>query len=317
MRKWCCVLSLLLLPACGDMLENGGRLERPRVLGVRVEIASDPTRASPAPEETATLRWLVASPDDLAWSGAITACLGAPTKTGVPRCAGEPFAFAQTAAPSLEPTMAITLPPAAVFEGSTGQVLLLGALCAGGTPSLEGCDEAATDGEVVIFGFPASLGAEPPNRHPSIADEAFAIDERAWAPPPAELPATACASRPDDDALPHVGWRAEEDAPSLTVTTRPDDREPYLELVFGEETPTLVESREELTIALVIGAGELPRGQTVIFDDAALDVTIPWTPPPREEIPADGLTVELIAVARDGRGGMDWTRRALCLVPEG
>jgi hypothetical protein len=296
------------------MLENGARLERPRVLGVRVELAADPTRASPAPEETATLRWLVASPEDLEWSGAIAACLAAPTQTGVPRCAGEPFAFAQSTEPSLEPTMAITLPPAAAFEGSTGQVLLLGSLCAGGTPTLEGCDEDATDGEVVFFDFPASLGDAPPNRHPSIADETFTYDERAWASPPLDVPSVGCAARPDDDALPHVPWRAEEDAPIVAMTTRPEDREPYLELVFGEATPTLVESREELTVALVIGAGELPRRQTVIFDDAALDVTIPWTHPPREEVPADGLTVELIAIARDGRGGMDWTRRALCLV---
>ena len=38
MRKLVCVLLLLGLPACGDMLETGARIERPRVLGVRAEL---------------------------------------------------------------------------------------------------------------------------------------------------------------------------------------------------------------------------------------------------------------------------------------
>ena len=314
-RKLICVLALLALPACGDMLENGGRLDRPRVLGVRVDVEGDPTRASPAPGETATLRWLVASADDVPWSGAVTACIGAPTQTGFPSCAGEPFAVAPSPIPSLEPAMTITLPSAEAFAGSTGDVLLLGVFCAGGAPTLDGCDEASVEEELVTFTFPASLGDAPPNHHPSIADEAFAYDGRAWAAPPDDLPATGCAGRADEDAFPHATWRNEDEAPELSMTTHTDDREPYLELVFGE-TPMQVESREELTVSIVVSAGTLPRRQTVIFDDASLDVTIPWTHPSLDEVPADGLTVELIAVARDGRGGMDWTRRALCLLPE-
>lgn len=317
MRNVACVLSLLLLPACGDMLANGATLDRPRVLGVRVDVEGDPTRAAPGPGETTTLRWLVASPDALLWSGAVTACLAAPSQTGAPSCAGEPFAVAPSGAPSLEPAMTFTMPDAPAFEGSTGDVLLLGVLCAGAVPTLEGCGADAAEEEVVTFRFGADLGLAPPNHHPSIADEAFTYDGRPWAAPPADLPATGCASRPDDDALPRATWRPEEedvDGPPIVMTTQPSDREPYLELVFGE-TPMMVESREELTVSMIVSAGTLPRRQTVIFDDEALDVSIPWTHPPLDEVPADGLTVELIAVARDGRGGMDWTRRVLCLVP--
>ncbi|MBX3271488.1 MAG: hypothetical protein KF729_14580 [Sandaracinaceae bacterium] len=311
------VLSLLLLglPACGDMLPNGATLERPRVLGARLEVEGDPGRAWPAPGETATLRWLVAAPEPApAWTGAITACIARPNQTGLPSCAGEPFATAVTGAPSLEPVLSFALPAAEAFEGTTGELLVAGILCAGGALGPDGCSADALDRETVILSLSTDRGAQPANRHPRLDDEEAFYDERPWAPPPSELPRAGCASAADVDAFPRVPWRDEDDAPTLRITTSPDDREAYLELVFGE-MPTLVESREELTMTHVVGAGRLARARTVILDDARRDAEIRWVHPPVEDVPADGLTVELLVVARDGRGGTDWTRRALCLVP--
>lgn len=308
-------LLLLLLPACGDPLESGSLLDRARLLGVRVEIDGDPTRASPAPGETANLRWFVASPDDSLWSGAVTACAGAPNQTGFPSCVGEPFGVSPSGAPSLEPVTTLTLPGVDAFAGGTGDVLLLGVFCANGLPTVDGCSEGTTVSEIVTFTFPASLGVDPPNHHPSIADEAWSYDEMPWDPPPADVPATGCASAPSDASFPHVVWREEDDPPRIGITTHPDDREPYLELVFTDMMATRVEAREELSIAHVATAGRYSRPQTDIFSDERLDVDVPWAHPPRDEVPADGLTVEMIAVMRDGRGGMDWTRRALCLMP--
>ena len=89
----------------------------------------------------------------------------------------------------------------------------------------------------------------------------------------------------------------------------------FAERVKPDMVTLVPESREELTMTHVVGAGRLARARTVILDDARRDAEIRWVHPPVEDVPADGLTVELLVVARDGRGGTDWTRRALCLVP--
>lgn len=312
-----CLLALLLaLPACGEDLENGAFLERPRVLGARIEVADDPARAWPAPDETVDLRWLVASPDDTSWSGAFAACIAEPNQTGVPGCAGEPFAVAQTGAPTLDPVVQLTLPGAEAFEGTTGELLVLGVLCAGGMPTLErDCGEDARVTETVLFGVRVALG-DATNDHPTISDETFTVDGEPWDPPPDPLPESGCASLEPTAALPRVAWRdGEEDPIRVGVTTQPDDREEYLELVFGEEEPQRVEAREELTFSHIATFGRFQRLQTVVFDEASMLVDVPYQPPARDDVPADGQTVEMIFVVRDGRGGADWTSRALCLTP--
>jgi len=308
------VAFVLLLAACGGELESGSLLERPRVLGVRVEVDGAPERAAPAPGETIALRWLVASPDDVAWTAAMSVCVAAPSQLGFAACAGEPFATGVTMGPTLEPTVSMTLPGPEAFVGTPGDLLVLGIFCAGGVPTMEGCSAESADSEIVTFSFPADLGEQPPNLHPSIVDETFSYDDTLWSAPPTDLPSSNCAAQADEPGLPHVRWRAEDDEPRIGITTKVEDRDAYVELVFGE-TLMMVDSREELTIAHIASAGRIARLETAIFDDASLDVDVPWRHPEQAEIPADGLTVEFIFVMRDGRGGMDWTHRALCLLP--
>jgi len=316
-RRWLALALLLLgLPACGEDLENGAFLERPRVLGARFEIAAEPERAWPAPGETVDLRWLVASPDDTPWTGAFAACIAQPNQTGVPGCAGEPFAIAQTGAPSLDPVASLTLPPAEAFEGTTGELLVVGVLCAGGAPTLEmDCGEDALITEAVLLPMPAAIGGAT-NRHPTIADATFTVDDEPWDPPPDPLPAAGCGALDPTAALPRVAWRdGEEDPVRVGLTTQADDREEYIETVFGEEVPRMVEAREELTVSHIATFGRFQRLQTVVFDEASMQREVPYRPPAQDDVPADGQTVEMIFVVRDGRGGADWTRRALCLVP--
>lgn len=309
---WGLVL-LLALPACGMSLPNGTVVDRPRVLGVRVEVEGDAARAEPRPGEAVALRWLVVPGAD-AWTSALTACLAAPVNAGLPRCAGPPFEFAPPGAPTPDPRFAFTV-PADATPGST--VLVAGILCAGGAPVLpdEGLPDCEGEGatvERVVFSFSVA-GMQQPNRHPSWEGQTLTIDEQPWEPPPAELPASGCASVAGDPSLPRLAWRDEDDPLTLTFTTRPEDREPFEALVLGE-MPRLESRREDLRVTHAATAGRFARLSTEIFDDESSTGEVPWRHPPLEEVPEGGLTARFWFVLRDGRGGMDWTERAACLV---
>ena len=58
------LLAAILTISCGDPLKLPQLIEHNRVLGARVEVQGEPERASPAPGESATVRWLVADPDE-------------------------------------------------------------------------------------------------------------------------------------------------------------------------------------------------------------------------------------------------------------
>lgn len=315
------VLALPLLPACIDELPSGVLLERPRVLGARAEIEGEPERASPRPGEDAVLRFHTVSNDGAGWTAALTACVAAPALMGFSACAGDPFAFAAPGAPTGSPELAFAVPGPEAFEGSAGSLLFAGVLCANGTPSpepdpttmLPTCDGEGATTEVITFELPVALGVEPPNQHPSLSDETITIDDVTWGLP-ADPPAAGCASAPENGSLPHIALRDEESPSELVFTSDPADRERYQELVFGE-TPTLVDAREDLTITHVASAGRFERLTTEVFDDDAPDPRVEWEHPPPEDVPADGLTIRFHFVIRDGRGGMDWTERAACLVP--
>jgi hypothetical protein len=55
------MLGLWLL-GCDDPLKTVELVAEPRVLGARVEVEGEPTRAAPAPGESATVTFLLASP---------------------------------------------------------------------------------------------------------------------------------------------------------------------------------------------------------------------------------------------------------------
>src|SRR6187431_1822121 len=95
------VLLALSSVACDDALTRVDLMANLRVLGARVEVDGEPGRASPAPGESAAVRWLVADrrPEPpLGW--AFSVCAAAPPGGNLPACAGEPFATATNDVPS-------------------------------------------------------------------------------------------------------------------------------------------------------------------------------------------------------------------------
>lgn len=80
-------LSLLLASCTENDLDPGSFLDRDRVLGARVEVTGDPSRASPQPGEEVSARWILAGPGDtpiVDWR--LAACVG-----DAIGCHAEPF----------------------------------------------------------------------------------------------------------------------------------------------------------------------------------------------------------------------------------
>src|SRR4051812_27309453 len=78
---------------CDESLKPVELVVAPRVLGGRVEVAGDAGRAAPAPGETATASFLVASPElQLSLGFAFAVCHAAPRQGSRPACADPPFA---------------------------------------------------------------------------------------------------------------------------------------------------------------------------------------------------------------------------------
>ncbi|MBZ0236967.1 MAG: hypothetical protein K8M05_31855, partial [Deltaproteobacteria bacterium] len=118
MSRHLVLISLLVALAgtagCGaDDLPPGSFLDRDRVLGARVEVADDPSRASPMPGEAATVRWIVAGPAAPApqpWT--LGVCAG--TFAG---CTAAPFQL--DGGESVAPSISFTAPAADALGDAT------------------------------------------------------------------------------------------------------------------------------------------------------------------------------------------------------
>ena len=330
--------ALLLLAGCNNMLEPGTRVSRPRVMGARVHLESDPGVASLLPGQPARIEWLLASPTGSETvRSTFIACVAAPVISGQPRCAGPPIAAqpAGEAAPTL-PDLSFLVPPAEALLFP--QLLVEGVVCEEGEPTLSGgetparCEGApvpeespesvAPAGTTIValtLGVDLSDGASP-NRHPTLADERFTVDGAAWEPPPEALPFAGCVAAADP-AIPVVR-PAEFDAEGLPLpvilgwSSSASDRETYIR-TFRGDPPTQSEAVEELQITSASTAGEL-AGQFTVVDGELTDRQheMEWRWPELEELPAEGLLVRFFFVSRDLRGGIDWVERALCAAPE-
>lgn len=314
-------LIVLSLAGCGDTLDPGSLVTRSRVVGARVEVDGDPTRAWPAPGETATVRWIVANPDaapPMAW--ALAVCLSTPDGLG---CAAAPFA---SEAGSGEVPVAHIVVPAAEALGEATALRVIGIICADGSPDLSG-ETPACAGEaptVTIVGLTVGLavdGVGAPNRSPAIADDAVRLGDAPWvALEPSEEPAlTGCASAPaaGSAALPIVHVTDEEVV--VGVRARNEDREGFTTTAPDGSSAA---KRESLQFSHFTTAGELDRQFSVIDGDdptTAPAIEVTWRPIPEDAdepatIPATGLRVRFTLVLRDGRGGVDHTTRVACLI---
>ncbi|MGE0788357.1 MAG: hypothetical protein AB7S26_21970 [Sandaracinaceae bacterium] len=313
------VLALIALPACIDDLPSGALLERPRVLGARLVVDADPSRAWPAPEEAARLAFFTA-PRATPWAYALAGCVSAPQVGGIAGCAGDPFAVGAAPSSTDEPAFAFGVPPQSTLRpGAT--LLFAGVFCANGTPSvtpdettgLPTCDGDDATTEVVTFSLPVAMPPTPANLHPELEDDAILLDDAAWPPSAEDPPVSGCASTVGEASFPRV-TRTDAESPSrVSFAIDPSYREAYQELVFGE-TPMLVDARETLTLTHIADAGRVTRLTTEVFDDETVPF-VEWEHPAAEDVPSDGLTVRFVFVVRDGRGGMARATRAACVVP--
>src|SRR6185503_10491468 len=136
------VAVALLGTGCSDPLTRVDLIADTRVLGARVEVDGEPDRASPAPGETARVRWLVADPEPAALLGwAFAICAAAPPGGSLPSCGGEPFATAMADVPvASEPAIDFTVP----IDIESRALAVFGVVCPDSAPRFDGGEFACS-----------------------------------------------------------------------------------------------------------------------------------------------------------------------------
>jgi len=297
---WLTALNLALVcSGCDDPLKRASLIEETRVLGARVELASDAQRGSPAPGEDARLRLFVAAPNgapNVAY--AFTLCGVSPTNSGFPRCASAPFATALRTDPSTEAVAFDFTVPAALDRASTPHGFASGVICPD-EPALFAPDGAArcANGPGGAFGFEFDFaGPGEDNQNPTFATDALTLDGESWT---ASDLAAACADAPAVNA----GTRH-----SLGARLEPSDFDALVPL--SSEDPT----RESLLLARFTSAGTLAHTFASLSPSSAAGASeVTWDAP--STAAAGGTRVQFYFVVRDGRGGEDFAARTLCVVP--
>lgn len=288
------VVSLTCLTnfGCDEPLKSVELVAEPRVLGGRVEVADDAGRAAPAPGETATASFLLATPELQAPVGfAFAVCSAVPRRGSRPACAAPPFAEIASENGQM-PTPSITFDVPADLD-SSGRLALLGIICPDGSASADG---SACDGSDP--GTPIALELElahegDVNSNPELQPDSIAFDGDSWP----ELPAV------DSDCT-GLGFVevAVGSKHSISVALDEGDRDAL------PRPSQLDPARESLQLSHFTTSGDLSRAfETIAWDSAELSRQVSWTAP---KLP--GL-VRFWLVLRDFRGGGAFTERAVCV----
>src|SRR6478609_620047 len=169
----------LLLLGCDDPLKTVELIEEPRVLGARVEVQGDSTRAAPAPGESATVTLLVASPELEPTLGfALATCAAAPRQGSRGSCAGPIFAQnsaenGEQPAPRLEFQVPEDLDP-------SGRVLVVGVVCPHGSPNADATACVGAEPGIAVQ-LELDLAREGDvNQNPELPEAAITFDDGAW-----------------------------------------------------------------------------------------------------------------------------------------
>ena len=297
--------SLLSISGCGDPLLEPQRIERPRLLGARLEVEGEPERAWPAPGERVALRWLLSAPSGpISSSYGFVACALSDARNNEPAvCAGAPFGGVLQAEPATaQPSFGFTIP------GDTGleRIGVLGGVCAFGTSALADGGELECTGEgsrALPASFDVRLSGDEVNHNPSLAAALPTLDGASWPAPLAEaLPGAPC-----DDAAPRLS--ASQGSARIELELDASQREPIAVMEVGP-------SRESLQLSLAATAGRLDQAYVVVRPDDARErvpVVVDWDAP--RTVPDAGSMVRFYFVLRDLRGGVDWLERDACVVP--
>ena len=269
----------LAASACSEPFDPASLIDSTRVLGARVEVTGDPGRSTPAPGESATVTWLVQAPGELpplAWSFAV--CPSA--STSALSCGGEPLMVREGIG---QPHFDLTIPPAEALAGA--RRLLIAGQIAGteATLNLPLAFETEANQNPLLRGRPVWFAGEP------------------WAES-----MTGC------ESLPQV--QAGTKGHVIRLETLDSDRERFTGVAGSPPMP--VPTRESLQISQFATAGEMNSAYAFVEshdERSPADVQVKWDAPAPEHVPANGLQVRFTFVARDLRGGMDWTHRSLCV----
>ncbi len=284
------LLSLALASSgCDDALVRVDLIANLRVLGARVEVEGEPERASPAPGENASIRWLAVDPlpdPELGWAFAI--CPAAPPGSNLPACAADPFTTAIADVPVAgEPLIDFTVPS----DMDSRALAVFGIVCPGSAPVPvdDGFDCEGPGGRLVSLDF--ELGSsELTNQNPAIDPSALLLDG-------ASIPAGT-----DCTTLPSVSLSSSH---TLELGLRDSDRDAVDPGISGGP------SKETLQVSHFVTAGSLERAFTVFeAEDDGLVTKVSWKAP--KSAPPSGF-VRLFFVVRDLRGGSDWIERAVCI----
>ena len=289
------IIFMLAAAACTSTLDPATLIARDRVLGAKVTVDVDPQRAWPAAGESATVTWITTSPGTPPMFSWVLAACPAATTEGFPICAGPVFAHSE--ATGSVPVLALAIPADIASES----VVVLGAICASGTPVIDdttfaaSCDDGSLADEVSEHIIIATGGAT--NHHPNMVEAPFTLAGTTW-----DGGDESC------DGLPVIAAGTEK----LLVGVSFDASAREWFAVAGDPTPW----REELQLSPFATAGELVERYAYVEADDTRDVSpiaVEWTAPDADEVPADGLRVAFTFVVRDLRGGIDVTTRALCV----
>src|SRR5262245_4251864 len=307
------IAAVLLAAGCSSDLPVASQLERTRVLGARVEIATDPGRAEVAPGEPGSVAWIIAGPPvpaTLDWAFALCT-------TGGGDCADAPQPIATGSGTPV--SIAFTTPDAATL-GTDLLPLMLGVVCADGTIGIDSnsglgtCTGPGASGPSVRFTVPVTPEGATTNSHPVLGNDVIELGGVTWDPATATVatPGAACNAATGLPVVTATPAGMDAVKQEIRIISDGDDRE-----TFTPEGKTVAE-QEELQISNFTTAGKFEFSYAAIFatdtrPDA--DVTVKWEPPAAATLAAGGQVVAFHFVVRDLRGGLDFTSRALCVVP--
>ncbi len=284
----------LVLAACDDPLKTVELIEEPRVLGARVEVQDEPERAAPAPGETATVRFLLASPALEQTVGfALLACPATPSRGTRAECDGEPFAQVRSDDGEQDvPELTFKVPASL---DAARRVAILGTICPFGSPNEAGTDcDGAEPGTRVTLELELAR-EDDVNLNPSIAPE-LSFDDAAW-PELAAVEGDCAGLGYVEVAAGSKHW--------FEVALDEGDRDPL------PQSEALDPARESLQLSHFVTAGDLSRAfQSIAWDSQELSRRPGWTAPKQPGLARFWL------VLRDFRGGSDFLERAVCVLPD-
>jgi hypothetical protein len=189
-----------------------------------------------------------------------------------------------------------------------GAVCEGGALALGAAASSTACAGDVASANVARFAIPVAAAGATPTRHPALGNDAVELDGAPWTAEPAGDAGAPCDATA---GLPVVAAGSAE--LKLRLVTDADDRETFVPPGAPAGSAPVLEA---LQLSNFATAGKLAGSyQAIPATDARpdADFVAKWTPPAASVVPAGGLTVNFHFVVRDGRGGLDWLHRAVCV----